>query len=383
MNEYVLSGIVGAAIGYLTNTIIDYVKSAASQKISNYRTKKIRDSLKETNFKADEGYMPIDHAVPQYNEDDIHLQNINHSFVIAIPQEYREELQRLGFYYHEPIPYREADLKAIFERLDLKEQLDAIIQDASNEVAKQFLDDLKNGYIRFNGYLFGVDNIRLNRSGVDENAFLSIDFYKTDYFTYRVFAKIYQKYRERFDLQNIVAINSIPHFLSSFGLGCYIIASDGLQDYMIIAHRGTNVIVDRDKLHFSMNEAFSMLDVDMYGNPSFVSCLFRGLKEELGINEAYISNIIKYGFLDLSVDVDRLECGISCYVKLLFNNQFTIEQFSKLYKTSKDKELETVELEFVPMSDLNNYIRNNAQRFSSGCLHGLYSLLSRYESNQI
>ena len=87
--------------------------------------------------------------------------------------------------------------------------------------------------------------------------------------------------------------------------------------------------------------------------------------------------------MDLSVDVDRLECGISCYVKLLFNNQFTIEQFSKLYKASKDKELETVELEFVPMSDLNNYIRNNAQRFSSGCLHGLYSLLSRYESNQI
>ena len=152
---------------------------------------------------------------------------------------------------------------------------------------------------------------------------------------------------------------------------------------MIIAHRGSNVIVDRDKLHFSMNEAFSMLDVDMYGNPSFVSCLYRGLKEELGISEAYNSNILKYGFLDLSIDVDRLECGISCYVKLRFGNNFTIEQFAELYKTSKDRELETTELEFVPMTELRNYLKNNAERFSSGAIHGLYSLLSRYESHQI
>lgn len=383
MNEYILSGLIGAIIGYLTNMLIDFVKSTTSKRITNYRITKIRDGLKSANFKADNGYMPIDHAVPQYNEEDIHLHYENRLFVVPIPQTYREELANLGFDYHERSRYREADLVATFNQLGLGDQMTEILQSATEEVANQFLLDLRSGYIRFNGYLFGIDHISLNRSGEDENASLSMKFYKTDYFTYRVFANIYQKYSNRFQLRNIVDVNAIPHFLSSFGLGCYIIAYDGVQEYMIIAHRGSNVIVDRDKLHFSMNEAFSMLDVDMYGNPSFVSCLYRGLKEELGISEAYNSNILKYGFLDLSIDVDRLECGISCYVKLRFGNNFTIEQFAELYKTSKDRELETTELEFVPMTELRNYLKNNAERFSSGAIHGLYSLLSRYESHQI
>ena len=383
MNEYVLSGIIGAIIGYLTNTLIDFVKSATAKKISTYRALKIRDDLKVANFKADNGYMPIDHAVPQYDEEDMHLRNSGQLFIVPIPQAYREELQRLGFHFHDQAAYREEVLRAAVEQLGLSDSFDTILAAAADEVANQFLADLRNGYIRFNGYLFGVDHIGLNRSGEHENAALSIDFYKTDYFTYRVFAHIYQKYKEQFCLQNIVAINAIPHFLSSFGLGCYILASDGVQEYMIVAHRGANVIVDRDKLHFSMNEAFSMLDVDMYGNPSLVSCLYRGLKEELGLSEAYNAHIQQYGFLDLSIDVDRLECGISCYVKLRFSNHFTIEQFAELYKTSKDKELETKELDFVPMAELRTYLKNNADRFSSGALHGLYSLLSRYESRQI
>lgn len=132
-----------------------------------------------------------------------------------------------------------------------------------------------------------------------------------------------------------------------------------------------------------MNEAFSMLDIDMFGNPSLVSCLYRGLKEELGISEAYNSNILRYGFMDLSIDVDRLECGISCYTRLRFNNSFTIEQFSELYKSSKDKELETTELKFIPMKSLRCFIKENESSFSSGCLCGLYSLLTRYEAKQI
>lgn len=378
INEYILSGIIGAVIGYLTNMFIELAKS----KVNNYRTKKIRDSLKMTNFKTSNAYMPIDHAVPQYCEDNIYLKYINQSFIIPIPEEYRKELQELGFEYHIESPYRNQTLIDTFKCLGI-ENFQTVIKESVQEVSEQFLSDLKSGYIRFNGYLFGIDSIRLNRCGEEENAALSMDFYRTDYFTYRVFANIYQKLKDVFSLNSISKLNAIPHFLSSFGLGCYIIASDGEEDYMIIAHRGSNVIVDQDKLHYSMNEAFSMLDVDMYGNPSLISCLYRGLKEELGISEAYNSNIISYGFMDLSVDLDRLECGISCYIRLRFNNNFTIEQFSELYKSSKDKELETTEIKFVPMKSLRTYINENKNSFSSGCLCGLYSLLTRYESNQI
>lgn len=378
INEYIVSGIIGAVVGYLTNMFLDLAKS----KVKNYRTLKIRDSLKMTNFKASDAYMPIDHAVPQYCEENIRLKYINQSFIIPIPEEYRNELQELGFEYHVETSFRTQTLIDAFKCLGI-ENFQTVIKESVQEVAEQFLTALKSGYIRFNGFLFGIDCIRLNRSGEEENAALSIDFYRTDYFTYRVFANIYQKHKNKFSLNSISKLNAIPHFLSSFGLGCYIIASDDEEDYMIIAHRGSNVIVDQDKLHFSMNEAFSMLDVDMYGNPSLISCLYRGLKEELGISEAYNSNIISYGFMDISVDLDRLECGISCYTRLRFNKNFTIEQFSELYRSSKDKELETTEIKFIPMKSLRNFIKENEISFSSGCLHGLYSLLARYESNQI
>ena len=378
MNEYILSGIIGAIIGYLMNMFIDFTKSI----VKNYRTRKISDSLKMTNFKASNAYMPIDHAVPQYCEENICLKYINQSFIIPIPQNCRKELEDLGFEYHVETQYRTPELIEVFKNLGI-DNYESVINESAQDVAEKFLLDLKSGYIRFNGYLFGIDSMRINRCGTEENAALSMDFYRTDYFTYRVFANIYQKYKDKFSLRSIRELNAIPHFLSSFGLGCYIIASDGQEDYMIIAHRGSNVIVDQNKLHFSMNEAFSMLDIDMFGNPSLVSCLYRGLKEELGSSEAYNPNILRYGFMDLSIDVDRLECGISCYTRLRFNNSFTIEQFSELYKSSKDKELETTELKFIPMKSLRSFIKENESSFSSGCLCGLYSLLTRYEAKQI
>ena len=78
MKEYILSGIMGAAIGYLMNMFIDFTKS----KLKNYRTIKIRDSLKKTNFKPSEAYMPIDHAVPQYCEENIILKYLNQSIAV-------------------------------------------------------------------------------------------------------------------------------------------------------------------------------------------------------------------------------------------------------------------------------------------------------------
>lgn len=382
MNEYLLSGLIGAVVGYVANAVMDAIKMKLNNTMMGFKVKKIKDSLSSVSFKAKDGYMALDHAVPQYKEKNIKLKNTNKTFVYPIPNTYRETLENMGFKYNDSSDYRQSEMISTFNALGIKDCNEALTV-AANEVAQSFIDDLKQGYIRFNGYLFGVSNIHLNRVGEEEDAVLSMELYKTDYFTYRVFANLYKKYRDRFNLNSIADFNKIPHFLSSFGLGCFIIASDGVQDYMIIAHRGSNVIVDKDRYHFSMNEAFSMLDVDMFGNPSLVSCLYRGLKEELGINEAYNSKISEFGFLDLSADIDRLECGISCYVKMTFDAEFTIEQFSKQYSTAKDKELETKNLHFVPMKELQSFISSNAGKLSAGCKHGLESLLARYEAGQI
>jgi len=326
--------------------------------------------------------MAIDHAVPKYLEKNITLKQSAKSVIIPIPDEFKKPLENLGFEFHQCDTAGNTIIEKSFKHIGIANYT-SLISEAAIEVATGFLEELNQGKIRFNGYLWGVEKLRLNRSGVNEDPSFAIDFYKTDYFTYRVFAKLYQNLHERIAIRGIEDINSVPAFLSSFGIGCYVIATDGVEEYLVIAHRGSNVIVDRDRYHFSMNEAFSLMDVGFYGELSFTSCLFRGLREELGVNENYKDNIVDYGFLDLSMVLERFEMGITCYVRIKFDSEFSMNDFRELYMSAQDKELETTELIFIPMKEVRNFIKDHETEFSVGCINGLKALLSRYDSKYI
>lgn len=382
MEEYIIGGIVGAVLGYVVNTALDKMKVYTSAKVKARRITKISRQLQTLNFKADTDYMAIDHAVPKYLEVNIVLKQSDKSVIIPIPEKFGKQLNELGFESHCCDSSDNSAIAKSFSHIGIDDYSTLIAEESAN-AANEFLDELRHGKIRFNGYLYGVDHIMLNRCGDNEDPVLKINFYKTDYFTFRVFAKIYQRLRKSIVIKGIEDLNAIPAFLSSFGIGCYIIATDGTEEYLIIAHRGSNVIVDKNKYHFSMNEAFSLMDVDIYGNVSFTTCLYRGLREELGLNENYKKQIVDYGFLDLSIVLDRFEMGISCYVKIKFDESFTMDYFRDLYKSAQDKELETTELKFIPMSYVRTFIKENEHKFSVGCINGLTSLLSRYESNYI
>lgn len=382
MEEYFIGGIVGAVLGYFINVVLDKVKDYASEKIKLRQISTIRHQLQNLNFKEDTGSMAIDHAVPKYVEDNIILKQTGKTVIIPIPEKYRKTLEDLGFDFHYYDTIDTTIVEKSFIHIGIANYA-PLISEVSNSVAIDFIKELNQGKIRFNGYLFGIEHLMLNRYGENEDPMLKIDFYKTNYFTFRVFAKLYQKLRSYIVIKNVEDINSVPAFLSSFGIGCYVIATDGIEDFLIIAHRGNNVIVDKDKFHFSMNEAFSLMDVDIYGNISFTACLFRGLREELGLNENYKKQIVDYGFLDLNILLDRFEMGITCYVRIKFDNAFTMEHFKELYKSAQDKELETTELEFISMKDVRNFIEDHKCQFSIGCINGLRSLLARYDSNYI
>lgn len=362
--------------------MLDKIRDYTSKKIKSRQISRISHQLQSLNFKGSADYMAIDHAVPKYVEDNIILKQTGKTIIIPIPKDYRMPLEELGFDFHQNDTIDTTIIEKSFMQIGI-DSYASLITEVSNSVAMDFIEDLNHGKIRFNGYLFGVEHLMLNRYGGDEEALLKMDFYKTDYFTFRVFAKLYQKLKDHIVIKNVEDINSIPAFLSSFGIGCYVIATDGVEEYLVIAHRGDNVIVDKDKYHFSMNEAFSLKDTDIYGNLSFVSCLFRGLREELQLNENWKNQIIDFGFLDLDIIMDRFEMGITCYVKMKFDSEFTMERFRDLYKTAQDKELETKELFFVPMRNVRNFMKVNESKFSIACINGLRSLLVRYESKQI
>jgi hypothetical protein len=234
--------------------------------------------------------------------------------------------------------------------------------------------------------MFGVNKIRAERLTQDENSGFTINFYKTDYFTYRTFAKIHQQFKivpGLFDIKSLHDLNTYTTFLSSFGLANFIIINQGNGDEVVIGRRSNAVVVDKGKLHFSMNEAFSMNDVDEYGNPSFSACLFRGLEEELGISQSFKKYVVNHEFLDLIIGTDRFELGITCFARIEFNETFTLNTLKELYSIAKDSKLETTSFLTVPVKDIDNFIKQNYDDISSGCRLALKALNSRYKAGYL
>ena len=383
MTEYLIGGLIGAIIGYIVSITLDSFKKYIRDFFRAKRTHKQIGNLSKLKFVNDAGYLAIDHAIPMYKDENISLKNTESELIIEVPESYRERLKSLNFEIRESTFIgMEKKLEESFSFLNISDY-QQIINQTALEVAQMFLQELQYGAIRFNGKLFGIENIRLNRLSIKEEASLTVIFYNTDYFTFRVFAEIYKKHQDKFNINSIQDLNKLTPFLSSFGLGNFLIVNDGKQDMVLLAHRSGNVIVDRNLLHYSMNEAFSLLDIDEYGNPSFTSCLFRGLKEELGIDEKYKSKITKYGFLDLGMDINRMEVGISSFARIKFDSFFTPPLLEELYSIAQDRELETKKLEFVPINDLDIYINDNKDKMSAGCKATLRSLLVRYRNGYI
>lgn len=383
MEEYVIGGLIGAVIGYIVSITFDSIKKFVRNFLIKKRAHKQIGDLSKLNFVNDSGYLALDHAIPMYKDENISLKNSDSELIFEVPDHYKQSLKKYNFEIRESVFIgMEEKLEESFSILNIPDYQQLLKQTAL-EVAEKFHQELQNGSIRFNGYLFGIENIRINRLSIKEEASLSVMFYKTDYFTFRVFAEIYKKHIDKFNICCIQDLNKLTPFLTSFGLGNFIIVNDGIQDMVLLAHRSGNVIVDQNLLHFTMNEAFSLLDVDEFGNPSFTSCLFRGLKEELGIDEKYKSKVTKYGFLDLGIDINRLEVGISSFAQIKFDTLFTPELLEELYSIAQDRELETKKLEFVPLKDLDLYIKENREKMSAGCKATLRSLYIRYKNGYL
>ena len=384
MWELLIGAIVGGIVGWILNEVFNPLKLKIKK---NIKQKILKKSFGNIDFKTNADYLFLDRAIPFYEEKFIDIRESDTKLIIAIPNEYKNILKDYNFEIREEeIQNWKRKLTITFNHLGIS-NYENLIKETTKEIAEEFINELSKGFIRFNGLMYGIENIRATRNTKTEEAGLDICFYKTDYFTYRVFGRIYQKLKIQgldFEINKLPDLNKFyTPFLSSFGIANFIIINRGNGDEIIIGQRSNSVVVDKGKLHFSMNEAFSLTDRNQYGQLSFTACLFRGLKEEIGISPTFSSEISEYKFLDLGLELDRFEVGISSFVRINLNDKLTFKKFVDFYNIAQDKELETETLICIPIKNIDTFLKENYSKMSKGSRTILKSLYSRYEAGYL
>ena len=357
---------------------------------TDFREEKALNGDKVLAEMTNENYIALDHGIPYYRDRNILAKASGSRLIVGVPYEFHSKLNEDGHVFDirdETLSYWTDKINASFQYFKI-ENPEETIRQAAIEEATVFCDDIHNGYHRFNSELFGVERIRPNRVGENEEASLKLDFYSTDYFTHRVFGNIYRKWRKSSKINANLRIPEINKyftpFLSSFGIGCFIILDRGKGDEILLAHRSNSVMVDKGKIHYSMNEAFSLNDTESVDRfPSVKECLLRGLREELGLSSRFAHNISDLGFLDLGIITDRCEVGISAFVRIKWDDEFQFNHLGELYSIGQDAELETDGLELVRVSALDKYISSSYTSFSEGCRSTLRLLLARYKAGYL
>lgn len=368
--------------GWLANELFSHIKKILLKSI---RIRKLRMELK-TSVNNDSSFATLDSAIPYYSKNNIKIRAISKSFFIAIPPPYNYALELYEFEYRANASLTSPRFSGIFANKELPEDFELIVQSCANETAEQFLVELEAGKTRFNGPIYGVYRIYPQRLTLKEEAGLQIDFYTTDFFTYRTIGKIVKRLQNNnlFNkISSIIDVNLVNELLPSFGLSCFAILNRGYGDEILFAKRSDNAIVCPGKWHFSMNEAFSLNDVNNYGELSLSACLYRGIKEELGLNERFENNISEHEFLDLDIVIDRLELGILAFVRIRLDENLTYQTLLDCYAIAQDSALETSTITSIRISELEIFLKNNYNNVSVECRCGLRKLLARYRAGYL
>jgi len=322
----------------------------------------------------------IDHKNPHYDvlcrNNDLRKDYFQHNvldtlFVIPFPEKKRELLIQNDF---NPVIMHEREMMSNRQGMKLYEQLkelltlngiaaenqEAYITQIAEETADRFIIDIKKGKVRFNKYLYGI-----NDKPKEQNNACIINVYESDYFTFKTTTNIYNALKKKngFVLLN----NQYAPFLNSIGVGGFVIVNRGEGDELIWGYRGSNC-QSGGYWHFSYDETFTHDDSNNQDQAATLTdCIKRALDEELGINREEDSTclppsqltILDGGIIHTEGDDNRFEFELCSFVRVCFSEQYTFDDFIHNYRFAKDAELETRCLKLVKISELNQFIRDN------------------------
>jgi len=234
-------------------------------------------------------------------------------------------------------------------------------------VGKKFLES-KDGLI-FNGDKYGVFNLKFTRFGDEEKPGAEIDFFKTDYYTHRVFRSIYHDLKKKNHPISSAGLSDFlkyKPFFTSFGINTLLICEGKRGKEIILSKRSNRVHGNAPKYHITMNEGLSQTDKDPFGKVDLELCFKRGLLEELGINEKLYQHGVKASFYDFFLEKNNFEIGISSVFELDVDYEKDIEPL-----IARDKQLEVDSFVALPLKSKEIAQFVNDHDFIP---HGLYVL---------
>lgn len=323
----------------------------------------------------------LDHADPTYEMHDIFVRESGKKLFIDCPEEYKEiiRLHDHDFVFSRNKSFnRSADFNDLAEITGIADLPD-LIDKHSRVAIRYFIAKLENGHTIFNGKKYGVFNIRRKRvADAEENASLKLELFETDYFTHHVFRSIYQELKAKghpiSKIEKMEEIHRYSPFLTSFGINTFILLENRAENEIVFAKRSKylNTGAEESQWHVTMNEGLT--ETDREGKEvSLIKCLHRGLREELGIREEHHKYIADERFMDLFLETNKFEIGLTSFARL----DMRMDQLTSLYDISKDGELETDGIISMPFKqkELSRFVKENT--LTTAASYTLKMLLAR------
>jgi hypothetical protein len=366
--------------GIVLGKFIDFCQKKLQAKWKQIASQKRIDN-EEIMAKEQLNIISLDHADPTYELHDIIVNNTDKKLFIDAPPDLKEMIYRFDqdFIFRNDTSFnRSNDFHDLAEITGIS-NLPELIEKHKRIVAKDFLSRLEQNHTIFNGEKYGVFRIHRKRT-VDEreNAALYIDLFKTDYFTHCVFRSIYKELKEiGASISKVEKIEDLYRyypFTTSFGINTFVILDTSNGKHMIFAKRSKFLNKENpvSLWHVTMNEGLT--ETDKEGRDvSLIKCLHRGLREELGIREEHHKYIIEEHFMDLFLEMNNFEIGLTSFVTM----DMSFSKLQELYSIAKDGELETDTIISIPLkgNHLKEFIKH--EQLTSAALYTLKMYIAR------
>ncbi|MBR4730384.1 MAG: hypothetical protein IK075_09040 [Prevotella sp.] len=346
------------AIAYFIRCFLTWISSCCRKFRLNRNLKKFNKKSEEW-LSKDRNFIPI---IINYQLKTGFFKAKAHQkqYKIQIPNDKEEELQRLNF---KLVKLEGQDLSNEFtERLccsfgekisesDAKELILRYVE----LTADDFINDIKEGKLRFNKYLYGVLDVVSERNGC------VLHLYESDYFTFKATTKIFNSISNNLILKSIsrdAHINEFTPFLNSIGVGGFIIINRGDGDELVFGYRSKKSCQSGGYWHFSFDETFTRDDkIGEKGNPSLEGCVLRAIDEELGISGkeqdlcGVKSNMRLFDAGIIKSSDNRFEFEVCGFARVNFSSKYTFDDFFMGYRFAKDAEIETQTIDFINIRD--------------------------------
>ena len=327
------------------------------------RTKNKISKVNREYISNDKDICPLSHGTPFFDKHSLILNSPEKIFHLSMPADVHSRICDINPEFEhtkwseEFLYWGEKDDNILINAIkkvshNITEQdIRLLIDNKKAEVAEMFEKRATEAF--FNGEMYGIRKFQDSRVGNQEKVKLTIGSIKTDYYTHRVMAAVYQELIKNNNIEPVDGLRNINDyfpFLTSMGMDV-ILAIENMNKIVLTKRSKQLINMKEDQWHLSMNEAISITDLedDMI---DLERCIKRGLREELGIDCHKIDNM-NIHYSDVFLLKNPFEVGIAAFVLI---DELTEAMVRESYNIAQDAPLESTGndetgLMFVPFSE--------------------------------